>query len=252
MKHYPVFRFPLPELEIIPLGDLHIGAETARVEEALDVIKTAHPETRFLLLGDLIDNAIISSVGDTYRAKFNPDESIEALRGFFRAAGGRILGAVGGNHEERTAKIAGIDILKIICAEFEVAYSPDILLLDIQIGETIKPASFTVAMAHGYGGGRTPGGKVNAATKLAEVFPACDLYITGHTHQQTTWKTAYFLVDKQNKQIVQRERYHVVVPAWLGYEHYAANRFYPPSALGKLRIRLGGKRLDKKIRIETI
>ena len=241
-------------IELIPVGDIHIGAPTSKAEQVLKLIKQSGDNARFLFLGDILDNALTHSVSDTYTETCPPQIALtKGFRQLLQAGEGKIIGAVGGNHEERTTRAVGIDLTEIVCNEFSIPYSADILVIDMQVGpKGTKPATYTVVAAHGRGGGRTTGGKINAADRLKDVYPNADVYITGHTHQPSHWKSSYFEIDKRNKMLLGKERYHVIIPAWLGYEHYAANRFYPPSAAADIKIKFGHNHRNKQVKIEVI
>jgi hypothetical protein len=60
-------------------------------------------------------------------------------------------------------------------------------------------------------------------------------------------KLARFEADTRNKKIQRRDFYLITVPPWTGYEHYAAQRFMPPSAGGYVEIQLSG--MQKNISI---
>jgi len=239
-------------IDLIPLGDIHIGSPTSRASEALDLISKAGSNARFLFLGDVIDNALRDSVSDTYKQTGSPGECLRGFIQLLNAAGDRLWGVVSGNHEDRTTRRVGVDLLELICSEREIPYSSGMLVVDVSVGRRApsdeRGYNYLIVAGHGSGGGRTPGGRVNAANRLANVVPGADIYLTGHTHQPATWKDSYFYADRHNKRIMQRDRHHLVVPAWLGYEEYAEKRFYSPSAFMEQRIFLNGA--QRQIRIE--
>jgi len=239
-------------IHLIPIGDIHIGSPNSRSTEALDLISKAGRNARFLFLGDVIDNALRDSVSDTYKQTGSPGECFRGFLQLLNAAGDRVWGVVSGNHEDRTSRRVGIDLLEVVCNEREVPYSSGVIVIDATVGRRApsdeRGYNYLIVAGHGNGGGSTPGGRVNAANRLANVVPGADIYLTGHTHQPATWKDAYFYADRHNKRIVRRDRHHLVIPAWTGYEEYAEKRFYAPSAFAQQRIYLDGS--TRQIRIE--
>jgi len=244
---YAHFELEGEKITIIPLGDLHIGSPQSYVEEVVKIIKNADSSVYFLFAGDVIDNALRDSVSDVYEQTQNPHEALKAFAQLLDLAKGRVLGVVSGNHELRTKKRVGVDILRLLCEERHVPYSEDILVLDIAVKGpksygSKKRIDYIVAIGHGYTSARTTGGKVNANARIRDVIEDCDVYITGHVHQPVCWGEAYHVVDKRNKRIQKKHRSLVIIPAWVGSESYAIRRFYRPSASGLAMITLSGKK----------
>jgi len=208
---YAHFAFEGDELKIIPLGDIHIGSPQSRIQEVVKIIETADENVRFIFAGDVIDNALRDSISDVYEQTQNPHEALKAFTQLLDLAKGKVLGVISGNHELR---------------------------------------DYLIAIGHGYTGARTPGGKINANARIRDVVINCDIYITGHTHQPSLHKEAYFEADKRNKKLTLRERYLLTIPAWLSYEKYAAKRFYPPASPGLAVIHLSGKKRNITINLQ--
>lgn len=255
--HYGAFKNEdLSSMRIVPLGDLHIGAPSSRYSAVLNYIERALEDdsTYFILLGDLLDNALKDSLGDIYEEASNPSESMKLLGRLLDLMEGRVLGVVEGNHEARTTKRVGISVLGILCEQRGIPFSEGVLALDVVIGRKNKERgySFKVVVGHGNGGGRTSGSKVNAALRLAEVINNADIYLTGHTHESSWVKKSVYEFDDHNKSLSQKVRHHVTVPSWLGYELYAAKMFLPPSVTSSVCINLSGECGKKCIEVQLI
>lgn len=241
-------------VRIIPLGDIHIGSPQSRIKDVIKIIESADENVRFIFAGDVIDNALRDSVSDIYEQTANPHEALKAFSQLLDLAKGKVLGVISGNHEYRTKKRVGVDILELLCEERRVPYAEDILVLDIAVGGQAsygsrKRLDYLIAIGHGYSSSRTPGGKINANSKIRDVVINCDIYITGHTHQPSVHKEAYFEADRRNKKLLLRERYLLTIPAWLDYESYAARRFYAPSSPGLAMIELSGQKREIIIKL---
>ena len=208
--------------------------------------------TYFVLLGDILDNAIKDSVSNVYEQDLSPHEAFGQVIELLDTMRGKVLGVVEGNHEARTRKQVGVDVLGLLCEERRIPYSQDILILDIAVGKNVprgskKRIQYTVVCGHGYSASRTIGGKITANGRLIDVVVNGDVYLTAHTHQPSVLKLARFEADTRNKKIQRRDFYLITVPPWTGYEHYAAQRFMHPSANGYVELELSGT--EKKVQV---
>ena len=251
-----IYEFEAEEIKIIPIGDLHIGAEGSYYKEALKFLD-AVPEAKIIFLGDLIDNAVIGSLGDVYTQSENPHEALQIVQGIFEKYQERILGVVGGNHERRTKRRVGIDPLKIICESFKIPYSDNLLVIDISLKQEGKKGrgsrnrvNYIIAVQHGMAGGRFPEKSQRQGRYFKGFFENADIYITGHTHVPDSFPSAIYGYDPRNKRIYKRTARFVVVPAWVD-ENYARVGMYPPSASSKQIIKLYAS-YKKKIKFDTV
>jgi len=177
---YAHFAFEGDELKIIPLGDIHIGSPQSRIKEVVKIIETADENVRFIFAGDVIDNALRDSISDVYEQTQNPHEALKAFTQLLDLAKGKVLGVISGNHELRTKRRVGVDILELLCEERNIPYAEDILILDIAVKGTAsygsrKRLDYLIAIGHGYTGARTPGGKINANARIRDVVINCDI-----------------------------------------------------------------------------
>jgi len=242
-------------IKLIALGDIHIGSPQSKVDEVVKLIKNADKSTYFIFVGDVIDNAIIDSVSNVYEQTQNPQRALNGFSELLKLTNGKTLAVVSGNHEERTRKKVGVDLLEVVCNDLGVPYENDIFVLDISVGDgkqdrgSARRSNYSIVVGHGYSGARTTGGKITANGRIIDVISNADIYITGHTHQPSVVKTSRFEIDSRNKKLMQREMYLITIPAWLGYEKYAARKFMHPSALGVIEIDLSGT--DKQIEVRV-
>jgi predicted phosphodiesterase len=178
-----------------------------------------------------------------------PDEALDVFEDeILELVKGKVLGMVSGNHENRTKRQSSTDLLRRTAKRFSIPYDPEILVLDLTIGQrndgTNRGFNYVVAFGHGNGGGRQTGGKINAAQRLTSVVNNADLLITGHSHQPAWWKVPCGSVDRRNKNYVVNSIPNMIIPAWLGYEEYAQRKFYPPSPFAEVKVMLSGKEKD--------
>lgn len=181
---------------IIPLSDLHIGDKFFNEKKYLKMIDwIKNTENIYVTLGgDLINNAIIGSVSDTYGEVKTPTQAkgwcVESLKPIKK----RILGVVKGNHENRSKKLADWDITQDIARELEVEYGEESLYLNIKLGnyKNCGRVNYTMYLTHGTGGGGSPGGRANAIYKANKIVLA-DLYVMGHVHNPGTFPDTIFV-----------------------------------------------------------
>jgi len=236
---------------LIPLADLHLGSPASRFKEFKKFLES-HKNDYFVILGDLIDNALIDSLSNVYDQEFGPQKAIEKVIDCLEDVKDHILCAVAGNHEERTRKRVGIDIMKEICKTLDIPYSNSIFVLDLSVGITrygsANRMNYIITCAHGYSSARTTGAKANSIEELAKIVANSDVYLLAHTHQPITFSKQRYLIDRRNKKLSEQTYWLVNVPPWIGYENYAARKLLAPPSPIVTYLRLSGEK--KEVRIE--
>ena len=233
-------------------SDLHIGSKKCDmdlIKARIERVKN-DPNTYCILVGDLINNSTKTSVGDVYSEPLSPMEQIKTAIELFRPIKDKILGCTSGNHERRSYKQEGIDLIYFMCSELGIAdrysYSAELLFIRFGINkcDTRRKMCYTVYMTHGDGqGGRLIGGKANGLQRRGKIVNA-DIVVTGHTHTPFTFRDMMYQVDYQNSSVTEREQVFVNASATLKYEEYAELYGLPPSSVISPRIVLDGhKRL---------
>ncbi len=239
---------------IIPLSDLHIGASfderkfLGYRQWILD-----RPNAYCVINGDIVDNSIKESIGDTY-GTLRPAEQIEKAEELLRplAENGKILAYVDGNHEYRTAHRTDELIGKTICKFLGIrdVYDPDGAYLFITIGHDHHKGSpqknrvtYTFFQLHGHSGGRKVGGKANALAAMAESVTA-DCYIASHTHTPLVFPGRVVVPQSRTKSLVYQKQLFVSAGSFAEWEGYAIRKNFSPAPLGSPRIRLDGTRKD--------
>jgi hypothetical protein len=237
-----------PFIYLIPISDMHIGDPNFNEEKFLGyrewVLET--PEAYVILNGDIMNSTIKDSVGDIYHETMNPQDQLRYAKKVFEPIKDRILAIVRGNHELRIAKSTGIDTSEILAAYLGVWYAGDEAFIKLKFGHretNQKPMTYTVYCTHGWGAGRTAGGKVNNLQKLGDIVIA-DVYIASHTHFMTAHQDVIYIPDERNNKITPKKRTFVSSGAFLDRGGYAIQKGYPPCKMGSPRLRLDGARKD--------
>ena len=193
----------LNDIEVHIFADEHIGdphSDIGYLKERIEYVKT-HPNVYAILNGDLMDNATKTSVSDSYSQDYNPQEQMDMLVELFKPIKHKILCITQGNHEARTYKKEGIDIMKNVAGRLGLdnRYSPESVLLFLRFGTNSKKRKqlYTFYVTHGSGGGRKEGAKAIRLADLASIVDA-DVYLHAHTHLPMIFKEDYFRVYESN------------------------------------------------------
>ena len=147
-------------IKILALSDMHIGDSLCNlklIRQVLDEVKNSD-NTFIILNGDLINNSIKNSVSTIYDEVLSPMESIVRLTDLLEPVKDRILVIHPGNHEWRSYKEDGIDIVRLVARQLgiEDRFSDGwwYLYLTLGMGSKQRPIMYTLTGVHGYGGGK--------------------------------------------------------------------------------------------------
>lgn len=256
-------RFPGP-ITIYPVGDVHYGALEHMAKEWRQFCDKvlSEPDSYVVLVGDLVNNSIKSSVANPFDEVVRPRDQKEHMVEFLRPLKERILCAVSGNHEYRSKRDTDSDITYDIMArlQLEDLYRENAVFMKVGIGE--RPESpnrtlgtFTFCVTHGSGGGIYTGAAVNRNERFANVLDGCDCLITGHTHKGTVTHPTKLVIDPKNECVSVVPYTVVSCESWMSYGGYAMRKMLLPSESGypqRLRLTAGSKQHRRNKRIEVI
>ena len=237
---------PTSEVLIYPLADLHIGdahCDMDNIQSMVDEIGKKD-NARVILNGDLMNNATKDSVSDVYGDKLTPNEQVEMIIKLLEPVKDKIIAITSGNHEKRTARIAGIDLSSMIAARFDLLdrYDPDGVVVFLNIGKGRGKVSYSIYATHGSGGGRKEGGKINRLTDMQLVIDT-DVYIHSHTHLPALLTTQYYRPydgHKHKMKIECVDKLCVNTSSQLNYGGYGQANEYKPSSKDTPVISLSG------------
>lgn len=241
----------IENLDICIFSDEHIGDPRSNInylKERIEYVKN-NDNVYCVLGGDLIDNATKTSISDTYSQNFNPQESMDYLVELFKPIKNKILAIVSGNHEARTYKKEGIDIMKNVAERLGLGNRYDFtsIYLFLRFGNCNKNRRqrYTIYLTHGSGGGRKEGAK---AIRLADLACICDadVYIHNHTHLPMTMKEDFIRVSESTSTISTVTKLFVNSSANLEYGGYGEAIGCKPASLIKPIIHLSGKVREAK------
>lgn len=242
-------------LEIVPIADAHIGdplSDMDLLKREIEYVKN-NDNAYAILNGDLINNAIKTSVSDVYSERLTPMQQLELAARLLKPISNKILCVTSGNHEDRTYKTDGIDLTKVLCRELGVEdrYSNASALLFIRFGELKtqetngsgknRKVCYTVYVTHGSGGGGRTGSKANRASNLASIIDS-DIYITSHFHTPIAFKESYHRTDVRNSTVSLVDKLFVVTSSFLNYGGYGEKFCFAPTSKDNPHILLDGSR----------
>jgi len=223
-------------------GDLHYGAMGCDIERAqrqLDyyLLKRVY----VLLMGDLIDCGLKSSVGDSvYEQKAQVQEQLDFIFDLLKplANAGLIIGMYSGNHEFRVKKEVGLDISKIWAKFLNIPYLGAAGWNILKVGNQ----KYTLYGLHGSSGSRFVYTKLKALVDISHSFDS-DIIAMGHVHELDS---TFQVVQKiEGETIIERKKLLVITGHYLKYEGgYVQRLGYPISKLGSPKLKLFGNKKD--------
>lgn len=241
-------------MEIYPLNDLHIGDVKTDLTLFRQFTKfILEEENRFLILnGDLMNNAIKSSVSNVYRETISPQEQKKWLIHELRPVSHRILAITGGNHENRTKKESDVDLTEdiAIALNLEHVYDEECVFVKISFGRSTKNqkvTTYVIHATHGAGGGKMIGSALNNLESYGMCYEGVDVFLMGHVHGRVATRSNKIIIDPRNNVIIEKEILYVIASAWQDFGGYAMKNMLRPRCKGKTPIILYGR--EKKFEV---
>jgi len=243
-------------IELYPVADVHVGAQEFKEKEFLAFVDyVAKTDNAYvILLGDLINNAIKSSVNNVYNETMSPQQQKLWIVENLKPIAHKILAMTDGNHERRSKKETDNNITQDIAMMLGIQdkYQENDIKLKVRFGNwkghQPKKLAYNIYATHGFSVGRRIGGVMNNLELSALNYENVDVYIIAHAHKKAVYKNTAFLFDDRNNNVIERERYFVLTSSWTGYSGYAKQKMLIPNAYGTVKITLSG--IEKKVSVE--
>lgn len=254
----------LKSVEIVPFADLHIGdplCDLNLIKEKIEYVKN-NENVYCLLNGDILNNSTKTSVGDVYSEDLTPMEQLKKAVELFKPIKEKILCITNGNHEARTWKNDGIDLMAILSMELEIEkrYAKEAALLFLRFGEyrsnhketngsgKTRMINYVFYVTHGSGGGRKEGAKAIRLADMASIVDA-DIYIHSHTHLPMAMKQQFYRVDTRNSAVSSVPKLFVNTSSMLNYGGYGEAFEYKPNSKDNPHILLNGTKKEFKVKL---
>ena len=234
MKYFSK-EFPSKSFSLIPLGDTHLGSPQCNKKFFLSTVERIEKErdTYCVLMGDLVENALVGSVGDIYEQTSSPQEQVEEVESILEPIKHKILFTIIGNHEQRTTRVAGLKPTAQIASNLKIPFGGFSCYARFTVDA--KYGVFTAYFHHNTGGGYTKGGKTNRSVKLREITPTADATFSGHMHVTARTPTEWY--ECRRKGVHKCIGYDYIIGSALDYdESYAEMRAKPPASTEFIKV----------------
>lgn len=237
-------------LKLHIFSDWHIGDKFCKIADIkAQIDEVANSASDYVILnGDLMNNATKASVSDCYAEELSPMEQLNELCSLLSPIKDKILLATCGNHEGRTYKNDGIDLMALVMKELgiENRYCREGGVLFLRVGAGAerhreRPFTYTLYVTHGSGGGRKEGAKAVRLADMASIVDV-DIYIHSHTHLPMIFKQSFFRASRENSSVAKVEKLFVNTSAQLDYGGYGQTYEFKPSSTANPVIHLNGRK----------
>lgn len=244
------------DITIYPIADIHLGA-AEHMESEWREFRTRileEPNSYIVLGGDLLNNAIKSSVSSVYDEVLRPREAKELMTEMLAPLKHKILCAVSGNHEQRSSKEVDDSIIYDIMAKLDIEdyCRENMAFLKVQFGREHADGktnpTYVITVTHGAAGGALTGGVVNRVERFGYALDGVDALIVGHSHKPFTTQPGKLRVDTHNNIVKVRPFKVISCSSWLEYGGYAARKNLLPTTYAPMKLTLCAR--EKKMTVE--
>ena len=217
------------------LTDVHVGSKAfdrLLFLKAIDKIKK-DPNAFWFGNGDMLEFIPPNYHIPEADQAFDNNEQYEQFVKMIRPIKDKCLFIRGGNHDTlRSVRLAGIDIIRVMCDDLEIPYFPFPGYSVINY----KGGVYTFASGHGKSGAKN--GDLEL-TRLRNIFPDADMYYLGHNHQIYAKPVDSFEIMKDSEEV--KRQWFVRGGSFIGYAEYARYAMFEPQTKGWVEIRLSNK-----------
>lgn len=237
------------DITIIPVSDVHLGARECYEKEWEAFCKGLldRPNTYLILVGDMINNGIKTSVTNVYEETIRPRDQKIRIAKSLEPIKSRILCIVSGNHERRNRDVDDDPMYDIACKlDIENLFRENMAFIKLQFGKRRSSGEtnpvYMLCASHGHGSSIYTGAAVTKAERFGMAIDGIDCLIVGHVHKPMNYPVGKLRVNRYNNNVKVVPWYLVVSTSWLGYSSYAAQKLLTPTAFSLQEIRLCGSK----------
>ncbi|HZK20064.1 MAG TPA: metallophosphoesterase [Treponemataceae bacterium] len=241
-------------INIYTFADWHIGDPLCNedyIQQQIEIVKN-DPHNYCIINGDVLNWALKTSVSDSYGEVLTPMQQLEKITDLLKPVKEKILFMTPGNHEKRSYKSDGLEVLQFVAKELNILdrYNANGATLFIRFGQDAigrkehnsdecRKILYTIYSQHGSGGGRKTGGKANRVIDMACIVNT-DIYIHSHTHEPFIIRGARYEINACNSAVIHKEMLFINTAATLDYGGYGQDAEYKPTSLKSPVIYLSG------------
>jgi len=246
------------DVNIYLSGDTHLGSKQSDTEAWVDTLHTVRddPIGFHFGMGDYVDSIVAR---DKRYDPFNRDPAFESIDDAFtffedtyKCLKDKSGGLLVGNHEWKLIQYCEMNEIRKICHRLNIPYLGFSSLLELKFPNGKKLMGF---VAHGAGGGRKPGSKLNRLDEVKGKFNNLDFAAFGHTHDLVTRP---IITLQQDGRTIQSKVIHTAstgsylrnyVPETLGYGERA---LYDPLPVGYIILKIRGGEISEGFKYRII
>lgn len=236
-------------VKIWAVADVHIGARECDLDGFSAFLKRVEndPDSYLVIVGDVLNNGTRDSLTNVYEETMPPSAQVELAAELLEPVKGRILGAVGGNHEQRSAKVVDLDPLFQAFSILRIpeVYRQNFAFVRIVLERGCVTDHYALYLTHGK--------SANKQRRFAQsAVEGVDAVIAGHTHNGSVEKHARLVLSNRNAVSV-KPLISMTATSWLNYGGYSARGQFIPSATSDPQALLlgwtGTNRVDGQISV---
>lgn len=236
-------------IKLYAIGDVHLGAKEADVRGLEKFLKKVESEddSYLVIVGDMLNNGTRDSLTNVYEEVLPPSAQVDLAAELLSPVAGKILAAVGGNHEQRSVKAVDLDPLFQV---FSILRIPDVYRQNFAFVRVVLERGNTTDHYALY---LTHGKTANKQRQFARgAVEGVDAIICGHTHHGSIEKHARMVFSNRNA-ISIKPLISMTATSWLKYGGYAARGQFIPNATSDPQALLlgwtGSNRVDGQISV---
>jgi len=234
-------RFDKNYFDLYPIGDVHFGSAQCDIEFFKRVVEEigGNPDAYWVGMGDFLENAIVGSKSDVYTQTMPPREQINYICDVLAPIKDKGLFLIAGNHEQRTMRVVGLCPEEHMASRLNIPFMGFSCYAYFITQSTHSPHGFSAYFHHSTGGGYTPGGKVNAATRLRQIAPTADATFSAHSHTTSRMPVTWF--DIGRGRVLKHTGYDYITGSCLLWnKSYAEEKVKAASSVEFIRVRFIG------------
>ena len=222
----------LEQLNIYPLGDVHIGSKEFDLDlfkQWIEMVKN-DPNGAVVIVGDMMNMGLRNSKSNVYEERLSPMQQKELCYELLKPIKDKIIGGCSGNHEYRAVKEVGTNPLyDVFCRMgIEDRYRENACFIKLDVSKSNgKPVTYGVVLTHGSTKGKDE--------RWTYGVDGCDCFISGHTHESTHKPLSKIRMDLRHTSVKTVGYHHIVVTPFQKYGGYAVRGKYMPNHLGQFQ-----------------
>jgi predicted phosphodiesterase len=246
---------PNEPMILVPISDVHVGHVDHDKKLFRNTVKWIKDNDAYtILLGDIIDG--ISQHDRRYENNSIADEfkpyldnlhyrQCEVFIKDIMPIKDKIIGIMGGNHEQKVKDQFGFDPISVIAQKLEKPILTDPGYLIIKFHDEKATKVYKIFCSHGnWMGGRKRGSKINNMEDKMSDFEF-DMLCAGHTHDKwvSTRKQIIPIVGRNNKiTIIEKRKTFINTGSFMStytnsnHDTWASRKIFSPQSAGVVRI----------------